>query len=164
MKDAYVQVVTGIVPPQLGEALIRESFPSVAAFVPVATAGRILICSIIGAPLGWFLMLPVYFLKILPFFARRYTVTNRRVMIRRGLKPLPSAEVSLAQIDEVRIVRDANSHFFRAGTLEMVSSGKVVLTLPAVPEPESFRIAILSACRAWAPGRIQPVFVPAKAP
>jgi hypothetical protein len=163
MTTPCEQVVTGVVPPQLGEALIREAFPSVAAMPAVATLGRTLICSIALAPLGWFLMLPFYFLKVLPGFSRRYTLTNRRVMLRRGIKPVPSEEVKLSEIDDVRVVKDANSKFFRAGTLEIVSGGKTVLTLPGVPEPDAFRIAILNACRAWAPGRIQPVFVPAKA-
>jgi hypothetical protein len=151
-----------VVPPQLGEALIREVFPSVAAMPAVATLGRKLVCSIVLAPAGWALMLPVYFLKILPGVARRYTLTNRRVMLRRGLKPVPSQEVKLSEIDDVRVVKDANTQFFRAATLEIVSGGKVVLTLPGVPEADAFRISILNACKAWAPGRIQPVFVPAK--
>jgi hypothetical protein len=162
MSNVREQVVTGVVPPQLGEALIREVFPSVAAIPAVATPGRKLICSIVLAPAGWALMLPFYFLKILPGLARRYTLTNRRVMLRRGLKPVPSQEVKLSEIDDVRVVKDANSHFFRAATLEIVSGGKVVLTLPGVPEADAFRISILNACKAWAPGRIQPVFVPAK--
>ena len=53
-------------------------------------------------------MLPFYFLKILPFVARRYTVTNRRVMVRRGLKPVSSQEVALADIDEVRVRKDGD--------------------------------------------------------
>ena len=28
-------------------------------------------------------------MKILPYIARRYTLTNRRIMIQRGLKPVP---------------------------------------------------------------------------
>jgi hypothetical protein len=162
MGNPREQVVAGVVPPQLGEALIREKFPSVAAIPAVATLGRTLICSIIGAPLGWALMLPFYFMKILPGLARRYTLTNRRLMIRRGLKPVPSAEVKLSEIDDVRMVKDANSAFFRAANLEIVSDGKVILTLPGVPDAEAFRIGVLNACKAWAPGRIKPVFVPAK--
>jgi hypothetical protein len=162
MVNARDQVITGIVAPQAGEALIREVFPSVAAIPAVATPGRIFIKSIVLAPLGWGLMLPFYFLKILPGLARRYTLTNRRVMLRRGLKPVASGEVNLSEIDEVRVVTDANSQFFRAATLEIVSDGKVVLTLPGCPEAEAFRISILSSCRAWAPGRLKAVFVAAK--
>src|SRR5581483_10612213 len=104
-------------------------------------AGRLLILSIIGAPLGWGVMLFFYFLKILPVGALRYALTNRRLMVLRGWKQCsalhmiksktpPSEEIPLAEIDDVRVVSDANSDFFRSGTLEVVSRGKVVLTLP----------------------------------
>src|SRR5712692_4168475 len=124
-----VQAVTGLTPPQLGEALIREAYPSVTRFPAIASAGRTLIRSIIGAPLGWGLMLFFYFLKILPVGALRYALTNRRLMLLRGWKQCsglhmvrksaPSQEVALADIDEVRILKDANSEFFRSGILEI---------------------------------------------
>ena len=149
MQDMSKQVVTGVVPPELGEALIREVWPSVTSHPGVAGVGRRLTRTIIGAPLAWIMMAPAYFLKILPFFATRYTLTNRRLMIRRGLKPQPRAEVPLAAIDDVVIRRDVNSDFFRAANLEIISQGKVLLMLPGVPEPESFRHTVLNACKAW---------------
>lgn len=149
MNDSRRQAIAGLFPPQLGEALIRQAWPSVAAFPAIASLGRTLILSYVGAPLGWALMLPVYFAKILPFVARRYTITNKRVMIQTGLKPQPIAEVELTKIEDVRIQKDVNSEFFRSGNLELITDGKVALTLVGVPEPESFRICILSATRAW---------------
>lgn len=162
MIELRNQAVTGLVPPQQGEALIREVWPSVAATPAAASLGRALICSIVGAPLGWLLLAPVYFAKLLPFVAKRYTLTNRRVMIQRGLKPKPSREVPLVDIDDVRVQRDANSEFYRAGTLEILAHGKVALTLPGVPEPESFRQAIVAAYKAWVPGKAAAPIVPAK--
>jgi hypothetical protein len=153
MLNARKQAVAGLVPPEVAEALIREEWPSVAVFSGPASLGRILICSIALAPLGWMLLLPVYFLKILPFIAKRYTLTNRRLMIRRGLKPVPSHEVALCDIDEVRVRKDANSAFYRAGSLEIISKGRSVLTIPGVPEPDSFRLSILNSAKAWAPGK-----------
>jgi hypothetical protein len=191
MQDIRNQAVTGIVPPQVGEAKIRDVWPSVMAsplpgaikrflkftiiltplawLLPgaatMATWGRILTRSIVLAPLAWvFLLAPLYFGKLLPFLAMRYTLTNRRLMIRRGLRPTASQEVPLAEIDDVRIIKDANSDFYRAATLEVVSHGKVILTLPGVPEPESFRHNIISACKAWVPGKASGPIVPAKAP
>ncbi|MBL8797802.1 MAG: PH domain-containing protein [Planctomycetia bacterium] len=163
-SDLVQQPITGIVPPQLGEATIRVAWPSVSATPAVATLGRKLILSIALAPLGWGLMLPFYFRKILPFLAMRYTLTNRRLMIQRGLKPQVSQEVALADIDEVRVVRDANSVFFRSGDLEIVSKGAVKLRLAGVPEPDAFRQAVLNSCMAWVPGKAQQMlrFVPSK--
>jgi hypothetical protein len=162
--DMSRQAVTGVVPPQQGEARIRQTWPSVMAYPAAATLGRKLLVSRIGAPLAWLLLAPLYFKKILPFLATRYTVTNRRVMLQHGLKPKPAKEVALADIDDVRIQTDANSAFYLAANLEILSRGRVVLTLPGVPEPESFRHTILNACKAWAPSKELPGFrfVPAK--
>jgi hypothetical protein len=154
MNLARSQAVTGVTAPQIAEAMIREAWPSVAAYPAVASLGRVCIRSIVAAPVGWAIMLPFYFLKILPFIATRYTLTNRRLMIRRGLKPQPAHELALADIDRVNLVKDANSDFYRSATLEAVLvDGKVGLRLPGVPEPEGFRHAIVNARQAWAPAK-----------
>jgi hypothetical protein len=147
----------------VGEALIRQVWPSVARFRGPAGLGRLLTRTIVGAPLAWLLLSVFYFGKILPFLAMRYSVTNRRVMIQRGLKPQATHEIALAAISDVHVKTDANSAFYRAGDLEILSDGKVALVLTGVPEPESFRHAIINACKAWAPGKTPVVFVPAKA-
>jgi hypothetical protein len=164
MHDLGKQVVTGLVPPQSGEAIIRDCWPSVAARPAIATLGRALTHTVIGAPLAWLLMAPFFFLRVIPFLARRYTLTNRRLMIRRWPQRSIVAEVPLEVIDEVRVQKDANSDFFRTGNLEVVAGGKVALTLVGVPEPESFRHSIIHAYTAWVPGKSAYPFVPAKAP
>ncbi len=167
--------VAGVVPPEAGEAVIREAYPAVTAYPAVATLGRKLILSYLGAPLGWGVMLPFYFLKVAPVLGVRYSLTNRRLMFLKGWAQAaiphmrsssakPAQEVRLQDIDEVRVVSDDNSQFFRAATLEIVSQGRTVMTLPGVPEPESFRHTILNALKAWVPGKAQGPFVPAKAP
>ena len=153
MVDYRQQAVTGVVPPEVGEAKIREVWPSVASNPAIAGLGQRLTGTIILAPLGWLIMSAVYFGKLLPFTARRYTLTNRRLMIRHGWKGIPTHEVPLARIDDVRVVNDAHSDFFRAGTLEILEGGNVVLKLPGTPEAEGFRIAILNARNAWVPGK-----------
>ena len=153
MVDYRLQAVTGLVPPESGEAKIRETWPSVASSSLIAGLGQKLTRTIILAPLAWLIMSAVYFGKLLPFLARRYTLTNRRLMIRRGWHGTPSHEIPLANIDDVRVVNDAHSDFFRAGTLEIIQGGRVVMTLPGTPEAEGFCIAILGARNAWVPGR-----------
>src|SRR5262249_28261346 len=141
MPDVRKQVIAGVVPPDVDEARIREAWPSVARSPGLASLGRALTGTIVLAPLAGMLMAVGYFGKILPFLARRYTLTNRRVMIRHGLKGKPGQEVKLGDIDDVRVKTDANSDFFRAADLEILSNGQVVLTLRGVPEPEGFRQA-----------------------
>jgi hypothetical protein len=149
MLDGRKVAVTGLVPPQRGEAMIRETWPGVNDVPAVAGLARTLMRTIVLAPVAWLLLAPCYFKKILPFIAKRYTLTNRRLMIRRGLKAKPTHEVALAAIEDVRIEPGTLDPFYRSATLEIVAGGQVVLRLRAVKDPESFRRAILNAKSAW---------------
>ena len=69
MQDVRKQVITGLVPPQSGEAIIRDGWPAVAARPAVAGLGRALTRTYILAPLAWLLMAPFFFLRVAPFLA-----------------------------------------------------------------------------------------------
>jgi hypothetical protein len=158
------QAVAGLMPPQLGEALIRETWPSVRAMNGgIAGLAAKLMRSIILAPLGWLLLAPLFAHRFRPFFCRRYTLTNRRLMIRRGIKPSPVQEIPLMEIEDVRLVPGTLDSFYHAADLEVISKGQPAMKLPGVPEPESFRHAIINAVKAWAPGTIKGAWQPASA-
>ncbi len=164
MTDRRNQAVTGLTPPQSDEARIRVVWPSVAAHSGVASLGRALTRTIVLAPLAWLIMALPYFMKVLPGMERRYTLTNRRLMIQKGWKLTPAQEVPLEDIEDVRVVEDANSPFFRSATLEIIAKGQVAMRLPGVPGPQSFRHAILNTTKAWVPGRATTGdFIPASA-
>jgi hypothetical protein len=149
-----VQAVTGVIPPLLREGLIREAFPTVLGLNSgAALLAKKLMQTYVLAPLGFLLLGPLFALRFAPFLCRRYTLTNRRLMIQRGLKPSPVQEVALSDIDEVRSDSAAVDPFYVSGTLEIVSNGKVVMTLPGVPEPEGFRHAIVNSVKAWVPAK-----------
>lgn len=163
MVEARRQAITGVVPPLLAEAVIRVVWPAVTDAQPAIA----LLCekmqrTIVLAPLAWLLLAPLYFKKVLPFLAKRYTLTNRRLMVQRGLKPKPSQELALSEIDDVRLVEGSLNRFYRAGTLEVLAKGQVAMTLRGVSEPESFRHGILNAARAWAPRKPAGVLPPEK--
>jgi uncharacterized membrane protein YdbT with pleckstrin-like domain len=148
------QAITVLVPPQTAEAQIRIAWPAVTdASSGIAALGATLTRTRILAPLAWLMMAPLYFKKILPFLAKRYTLTNRRLIIQRGLKPKPTHEIALADIDDVHLVESSFSPFFKAADLEVISGGKVKLKLTGVQEPEAFRRSILNAVMAWVPGK-----------
>ena len=153
MTDKRTQAITGLVPPQLDEAVIRIVWPSVTAFPAVASLGSFLMRTRLLAPLGWLLLAPFYFIKVAPGFARRYVLTNRRVIYQKGLRLGAADSVDLADIDEVRIHEDKNSEFYRSGDLEIISKGKPRLKLRGITGPQAFRHAILNACTAWVPGK-----------
>jgi hypothetical protein len=150
--------VTGVVAPLQGEALIREVWAVVDANAAVTTLARKLIQSIVLAPLGWFILLPFWakrllgFLPGLSFLTTKYTLTNRRLMIRKGLKAKPVQEIPLNQISDVKIVTDGNSEFYSTGHLQVLrADGSVAMTLAGVPEPGSVRQSIVQAATAWGP-------------
>jgi len=148
-----MQPVSGVTAPQIGEATIREAWPTLASTPGLSALGAKLIQTVILAPLGWLLLAPLLLKKFAPFICRRYTLSNRRLAIRRGLKPAVIEEVSLAEIDEARLDPKSVNAFFRCADLQIVSKGQVKMTLVAVPEADSFRMAILNACAAWVPGK-----------
>jgi hypothetical protein len=160
------QAIAGLTPPQQAEAMVREVWPSVVEAQPaVAALGQKLISSVFLAPLGWLLLAPLFFKKIVPFLSKRYTLTNRRLMIQRGLKPHPVQEVALADIDDVSIAADSHNSFYRSATLDVLSKDRKVLTLVGVPEADSFRQAIINTVAAWVPGKAKEFrpFIPASA-
>ena len=146
------QAITGLVPPQTREALVREAWPTVAGISPgLALLAKKLMQTYLLAPLGFLILLPLFVLKFAPFLCQRYSLTNRRLMIQRGLKPAPTHQVALSDIDEVRFEPNDVDAFYVSGTLTILTKGQVTLTLPGVPEPEGFRQTIISARNAWAP-------------
>ncbi len=158
LADPRDQAATEVASPQLGEAIIRDVWPSVAAHPGPDGLARACYRTIVLAPLGWLVLAPVYFKKLLAVLpglsglATRYRLTNRRLMVCKGLRPVPFREVPLDRIKDVKLITDANSEFFVAGTLEVLDAdGKTVLSLPGVPEAESVRHAILQAAAAWGP-------------
>ncbi len=158
MAEPQPHDYSGVASPRLGEAIIRTVWPSVAAHPGPASLARACYRSIIFAPVGWLVLAPIYFKKLLAVLpgmsglATRYRLTNRRLMICKGFKATPVKEVPLDQIKDVKLVTDANSEFFVAGTLVVLdANGQTVLTLPGVPEAESVQHAILQAAAAWGP-------------
>lgn len=137
------------------ETRIREIWPTVARIPIVAGLGKMLLHSIVLAPLGWLVMGGVYFIKILPIVGIRYRLTDKRIASMRGWGKSCRAEVALADIDDVRIDPASVDSFFRSADLQIIRAGAVAMTLTAVPDPESFRHAILSARNAWVPGKVK---------
>ena len=159
------QAVAGLMPPQLGEAMIREVWPTVMdVSSPIASLDRKLMQSVVLAPVGWMLNLLLFGKKFAPFLCKRYTLTNRRLMVQRGWKPAPIHEVALKDIDDVTLEGNSYDAFYRSGHLDVIAGSKVLLKLTCVPEPESFRQAIVNAVRAWGgPDKAKGPFLPASA-
>lgn len=163
MLDIRHQAIAGLIPPGQNEAHIRQKWPAMIVKIPaVATIGRILTQTTILAPIAWLLMAPFFALKFFPVIMRRYTLTNRRLMINAGWSAKAIQEIPLADIDDIKVQSSANDEFYRTGTLEIISNGNVVMTLPGTEDAESFKHAIINARNAWVPGKSSTIpFIPA---
>ena len=181
MADMRTQAIMGIIPPEVAEARLRYRWPSVARHPDVSKLGnaiiqsaRGLIFAVIKMPFivafflilpatilaflialsAYLLMAPLFFSKVMPVTMTRYMITNRRVMIQKGWSLKPAGEVPLEKIEAVRIVPDSQQPFFTSADIEIISNGRVALTLRGVPEAEHFKINIENAYLAW--GRKDP--------
>lgn len=155
------QAITGVSPPTAAETTVMTVWPSMGAAPFAQTLGRMYQ---IGSPgignilsLGNLIALAaipqalaLYLLNILPWNCRRYRLTNRRVVVEKGLQAKVDKEVSLDHFDNIEVVVHPGQEWYRCGDL-VFSQGKVeTFRLAGVPSPESFRQTCLKAQRGYA--------------
>jgi hypothetical protein len=99
----------------------------------------------------------LFFWRLAPVVARRYTLTDRRIVIRHGLGGDEGESIRLADFDSIAVDILPGQAFFRAGDLVFRSGTEEVFRLAGVHHPEGFRqtclrgqAALLSVSRAVA--------------
>ncbi|NLS94102.1 MAG: PH domain-containing protein [Planctomycetaceae bacterium] len=139
------------------EIVAMTVWPSIAAYPLGRQVGRL--CSLAGVgkfftigKLMALLTIPVslllFFWRLAPGVARRYVLTDRRVVVQKGLGAVETESIGLADFDTIALEIQAGQQFLRAGDLVFQASGKPVLRLPGVQHPEGFRQACLRAQQA----------------
>ena len=150
------QAIAGVTPAESGEVTVMTVWPSVARTALGQSLGRLysLKTGTYIFTLGNFfalaaipLALPLYFARIAPFIGLRYRLTNRRVIVQKGLQAKESHSIDLDRFDSIEIqVRDGQE-WYDAGDL-VFRSGKVeVFRLEGVSRPAAFRVCCL---KTWA--------------
>jgi len=150
--------ISGVVPPSVAEATVMTVWPSVAStglgqvlgrvyrirdgFGPISVGRLVLLATI---PLG----LMLYLTMRLPWAIRRYRLTNRRVMIERGINPRVEQYVDLDRFDAIDVVVSPGQEWYAAGDLVFRRGPIETLRLPGVSRPESFRRVCLEARQAY---------------
>lgn len=147
------QPIAGLVPADVGEATIIVRFPCIGSTPLGRLVGKMCgyypswdrfhlaskILALAAVPLG----LVAYFLRLMPGSARRYCLTNRRVMVQKGLQPREERAIGVDQFDAVDIVVQPGHAFHHAGDLVFRRGDQEVFRLPGVSRPEPFRAACL---------------------
>jgi len=137
------------------ETTLTTRWPTVAA----TPAGR-LVGRLAGIQIGWGrvftlgtllavvtvpISLAVFAWQLMPFVARRYRLTNRRVVIQKGLSAVDEADVGLDEFDAIDVEILPGQESFHAGDLVFRRQGEEVFRLRGVSRPEPLREACLKA-------------------
>jgi len=153
------QAIAGVTPPGDKEATVMTVWPSVAAMslgglplgallgrlysiqlgVPPLTLGNLLCLATIP------LALVLYFKRIGPFVGRRYCVTNRRVVVQRGLSMREEKAIGLDHFDAVDVVVRPGQAWYDAGDLVFRQGPVERFMLEGVSRPEAFRQVCMKA-------------------
>ncbi len=147
-----MQPIAGETPPELGEAPVMTVWPTIGSLPLGQWIGRYA-----EARWGWGpftvgalfalaaipLSLAAFFWLFAPVVCRRYALTTRRVIIRRGLGALEDRWISMEDFDEIIIEVLPGQQWFRAGDLSFRRDGEELLRLAGVRRPETIRRACL---------------------
>jgi hypothetical protein len=151
-------IISGVVPPSVREATVMTVWPSVGATgfgralgrlyriedgVGPLSVGRLALLATI--PFG----LMLYLSMRLPWAIRRYRLTNRRVMIERGINPRVEQYVDLDRFDAIDVAVQPGQEWYAAGDLVFRRGPIETLRLTGVSRPESFRRVCLEARQAY---------------
>ncbi len=152
------QPIAGVAPPELKETTIAIVWPSIAAY----PSGRFL-GGLYSIRLGFYIVrvgnflalasiphaLALYFWKLLPWVGSRYRLTNKRLIVERGMKYLEEKSVELDRYSEIDIVVQPGQAWFHAGDLIFRHDNVETFRLEGVSRPESFRQICLKAQRGY---------------
>jgi hypothetical protein len=147
----------GVAPPELGEVNAMTVWPSIGSHPLGRGIGRL--CSNrlgIGIfTLGnlWALAtipfsLVLYFWLRMPYLCKRYTLTNRRVIVCRGLAPRDEKWIELDEFDSCELEIQPGQEWLRAGDIVFYHGEIELLRFAGVVRPYIFRNVCLTAQRA----------------
>ena len=149
------QAIAGVTPVDAREVTVMTVWPSNAAYGIGRFLGRRY-----ANPIGFYIFklgnlialasipiaLVVYFVKVLPFVGRRYRITNRRVVVARGVTGASEEKaVALDRFDTVEIDVQPGQEWYQAGDLAFFHGKTEVFRLEGVSRPDVFRQICLKA-------------------
>jgi hypothetical protein len=150
--------IAGVAPNELKETTIMTVWPSNARYGLGRMLGR-------GYAITWpdiyifrlgnliaLLSIPValvlFFMRIAPGIGYRYRLTNRRIVVERGLMSVEDKAVDLDRFDSIDIVVQPGQAWYEAGDLVFKLGNVETFRLEGVSRPEAFRATCLKANQA----------------
>jgi hypothetical protein len=151
------QAIAGVAPADLQEVTVMTVRPSISVYLVGRWLGRLYAIKA-GSyvfTVGNFIALgsiPIalllYFLRLAPKIGIRYRLTNRRVIVQRGLTAKDDRWVDLDRFDRIEVVVQPGQAWYHAGDLVFYLGETETFRLGAVSRPETFRHTCLHSHRA----------------
>jgi hypothetical protein len=154
------QAIAGVAPRDLEEVTIMTVWPTIAATRAGQLIGRACLWQ---AGVGSFftmgklmallcipLALALFAWGLMPGVCRRYRLTNRRVIVAKGLRAVEERSISLADFDAIDVVVLPGQEWYPAGELVFRKGSIETFRLSGVPRPETFRRTCLKARNSYA--------------
>lgn len=148
------QPIAGVTPADLAEVTCKVTWPTIGAtrlgrFVgqlgsvsvgigPFFTLGKLFALATIP------LSVAVFAWQLMPYVCRRYAVSNRRIIIRRGLRPVDERWIRLDEFDSVDVEVLPGQEWLHCGELIFKQGGRESLRMSGVTRPEVFRQVCLT--------------------
>jgi len=149
------QAIAGVAPPEIDEIDAMTVWPTIGATSAGRLVGRL---AAIRLGLGGFftlgtalavatipLSLAVYAWQLLPFLCRRYTVTNRRIIVKTGYRGVERQSIDLDALEAIDVEILPGQQWLHAGELILRRGGAEAVRLSGVSRPEVFRQVCLKA-------------------
>ena len=157
------QAIAGVAPTDGAEVTVMTVWPSVAAMRLVGFPVGRMLGRLFGIKVGIYiftlgnmfcllsipLALVLYFKRIGPFVAMRYRVTNKRIVVERGMTAQVEKSIELDRFDKVEIEVESGYEWYDAGDLVFRQGEVERFRLEGVSRPEAFRQVCWKACQAF---------------
>jgi len=135
-------------PPSAGERPVTTIWPTIAATAVGRWVGRLCglrlgygfftlgkLMALVTIPVS----LTVFCWQLMPWVCRRYALTNRRIIIQKGLSAVEGRALDLAAFDWIEVVVLPGQAWLHAGDLVFRRDSQEVFRLAGVSRPEVFR-------------------------
>jgi Bacterial PH domain len=152
------QAIAGVVSPEEKEVTVAIVWPSIAAFSIGRFLGQLYsikagfyifrlgnLLALASVPLA----LPLYFIKVLPVVGKRFRLTNRRLIVERGLTGKEERSVELDRFNQIDVVVRPGQAWFDAGDLVFRKDKTETFRIEGISRVEPFRQMCLKSARAY---------------
>src|SRR5256885_17017762 len=152
---SFVQPIAGVAPAEIRETTVMTVWPSVAKYAIGRTLGQLYairwpevyifrlgnLLALLFIPVS----LVLFFVRIAPGIGTRYRLTNRRIIVERGLTSKEDKAVDLDRFDAVEIDVLPGQAWYHAGDLVFKLGNVETFRLEGVSRPAAFRETCLKS-------------------